>query len=60
MPSDAVNSLNELVNKTATEILNNNLLKSTSDAVCAFVAASFGVAEDGLKAVQNLTKPPSP
>jgi len=60
MPADSMSSLGDLVNKIATEILNNDLLKKTSDTVCGFIESSFKVAEDGLKTVQNITKPPSP
>ena len=55
--SDSNSALSDLVNRIATEVLNNDLLKKTSDALCGFVNSSFQVATDTLKAIENITKP---
>jgi hypothetical protein len=61
MADDTItSSLNELINRIASEILSNNLIQKTSDTVTTFVDSSFKVAEEGLKSVQNITQPPAP
>ncbi len=61
MPEETITgSVNEIVNRVAGEILDNNLIQSASDAVTTFVTSSFKVAEDALKSVQNITQPPTP
>ncbi len=60
MPVDSASSLKDFVNQITTEVLNQDLLKKTSDAICSLIGSSFKIAEDGLKAVQNITKPPAP
>lgn len=61
MAQDSIISpLNELVHGIVSEILSNNLVQKTSDAVTTFVDSSFKVIEEGLKSVQNITQPPAP
>ena len=48
--------LNDVINKTATEILDAEISKKTADVLSTFVTASFDAMDDVLKTVQDLTK----
>lgn len=48
--------LNDVINKTATEILDAEISKKTADVLGTFVTASFEAVDDVLKTVQDLTK----
>jgi len=48
--------LNDVINKTATEILDAEITKKTADVLGTFVTSSFEAVDDVLKTVQDLTK----
>jgi len=48
--------LNDVINKTATEILDAEITKKTADVLGTFVTVSFEAVDDVLKTVQDLTK----
>jgi hypothetical protein len=48
--------LNDVINKTATEILDAEISKKTADVLSTFVTASFEAVDDVLKTLQDLTK----
>jgi hypothetical protein len=47
---------NDVINKTATEILDAEISKKTADVLSTFIAASFEAVDDVLKTLQELTK----
>ncbi len=48
--------LNKIINETTTELLNKQVNTAIADVLTTFVKTTFGVADDVLKKVQELTQ----
>ena len=62
MPLDLLKPVNKVVHDTAKQVVDNDIPKKTAGGVNTFVNSLFGVAEDALKKIVDLTeeKPTAP
>jgi Holliday junction resolvasome RuvABC ATP-dependent DNA helicase subunit len=52
--------LNKIINETTTELLNKQVNSAIADVLTTLVKTTFGVADDLLKRVQELTQDAQP
>jgi hypothetical protein len=56
MPLDLLQPINKVVHDTAKQVVDSDIPKKTAGVVNSFVNAVFGVAEDALKKIVDLTE----
>jgi hypothetical protein len=62
MSLDLLRPINKVVHDTAKQVVDNDIPNKTAGVVNTFVTSLFGIAEDALKKIVNLTeeKPAAP
>jgi hypothetical protein len=53
-------SIGSLIHDTADAIIQNQITTKVSDMYTGFVSAAFGIVNDSLKVVRDITTPPPP
>jgi hypothetical protein len=53
-------SIETLIHDTADALIQNQIMKKTSDMYTGFVTAGFGIIDDTLKVVRDVTATPPP